>query len=195
MPWSASIGGPAEQRGHGGGRSRGALSRRPGRAEGLGQSRRFRRRGARRLFRGRHQRQRADFRDGRRRARPVRDSFSPGGRAYGARPRDPAELRLRRVRLHRRLDDGVVCRRSVGAGARQAGSGRVVCALSGRGRFDGRRGNHPSRGRQPADLHLRGQRRAAARGGGADPQALRAAAAPAGVRGTRRSCSSTGWPA
>ena len=40
--------------------------------------------------------------------------FHPGSRAHRLRPRDPPQLRLRRLRLHRRLDDEVVCRRSDG---------------------------------------------------------------------------------
>ena len=98
------------------------------------------------------------------------------------RPRDPAQLRLRRLRLHRRLDDGVVCRGGDGADPRAGRRRPRRLRAERRRRFDGRRADHPPRDRRPADLHLRRQRRAAARRGGADPQALRAAAAAAGVR-------------
>ena len=97
--------------------------------------------------------------------------------------RDPPQLRLRRLRLHRRLDDGVVrARRRPTRIRAQVGDGRVVCGAERRRRLDRRGAAHSPRDRRPADLHLRRQRRAAARRGGADSQALRAAAAAAGVR-------------
>ena len=64
----------------------------------------------------------------------------------------------------RRLDDGVVRRRERSTRIRAAGraTGRVVCGLSGRRRFDRRGAAHPPRHRRSADLHLRRQRPAAA---------------------------------
>ena len=167
----------------GGRRSRGALRRRAGRAQGLGEPRRLRRRRAGRLFGRRHQRQRADLRDVGHRARRstrfcfIRRSSTPStaSRSCATSPTAsaaaPATGRWRRSSRRRRR-----------ASARQVGSGRVVCALSGGVDSTVAARHHPSRGRQPADLHLRRQRRPAARRGGADPQALRAAAAAAGVR-------------
>ena len=102
----------------------------------------------------------------------------------------------RRLRLHaatgrwRRSST----RRSSGSDA-QVGDGRVVCGAERRRRFDRRRAAHPPRDRRPADLHLRRQRRAAARRGGAGPHAVRAARAAARVRRRVASCSSSGWPA
>ena len=163
-------------------RSGRAVRRRARRDSRLGQPRRLRRRRAGRLLRRRDQRQRAGRRDGRHRARALRAAVSPGSRAHRARPRDPPQLRLRRLRLHRRLDDGVVCRGGDGAGARAGRRRARRLRAERRRRLDGRGAHHPPRGRRPADLHLRRQRRAAARRGGADPQALRAAAAAAGLR-------------
>ena len=64
----------------------------------------------------------------------------------------------------------------------QVGDGRVVCALSGGVDSTVAALHHSPRDRRAADVHLRRQRRAAARRGRADPQAVRAAAAAAGVR-------------
>ena len=125
----------------------------------------------------------------------LRAAVSSRSRAHRERARDPAELRVRRLRLHRRLDDGVVCRGGDGADPRAGRRRARRLRAERRRRFD-RRGAHPAPGdRRQADVHLRGQRRAAARRGRADPAALRAAAAAAGVRRRRRTCSSIGWPA
>ena len=145
-----------------------------GRAAGdprLGEPRRFRRgarppasRSSRRAPTRRSRRWRT------RRARCTRCCFIPEVVHTEQRPRDPPQLRVRRLRLHRRLDDGVVCRGGDGARfARRSASGRVVCALERRRRLDGRGADHSSRDRRPADVHLRRQRRAAAGRGGADP--------------------------
>ena len=79
--------------------------------------------------RGRHQRQRAGRRDGGRRSPALRAAVSSRGRAHRARSRDPAQFRVRRLRLHRRLDDGVVCRGGDGADSR---AGRAAAASSAR---------------------------------------------------------------
>ena len=149
-----------------GGRDRTAV-RRPGAdAEGVGQPRRFGRRGAAGL-RGRgQQRDRAGRRHRAPRSRPLRPAVPPRSGAHAARRRPAADLRHRRLRLPRRLDDGVVHRRSrgphPGRGRRRARRVRPV----GRRRFD-RRGAAGAQGdRRSADLHLRRQRPAARAGGG-----------------------------
>ena len=70
----------------------------------------------------------------------LRAAVPSRSRAHRARPRDPPELRLRRLRLHRRLDDGVVCRGGDGADPRAGRRGRVVCGAERRRRLDRRRG-------------------------------------------------------
>ena len=80
----------------------------------------------------RDERERADRRDVGPERGALRDPVSPGSRAHRTRPRDPAQLRLRRSaaapatgrwrRLSRRRRRGF---------ARRSASGRVVCALSG----------------------------------------------------------------
>ena len=95
--------------------------------------------------------------------------FHPGSRAYRSRHRDSAQLRVRRLRLHRRLDDGVV-RRGDGGGDPAPGRrrpGRLRAER--RRRFDGRGAVDSQGDRRSADLHLRRQRGDAARRGGADP--------------------------
>ena len=117
------------------------------------------------------------------RARILRAAVPSRGRPHRSRPRDPAQLRVRHLRLHRRLDDGVVRRGGDGAIREQVGDGRVVCGLS--GGVDSTVAallDSPGDRRSP-DLHLRRQRRDAAGRGRADPAAVRAAAAAAGVRG------------
>ena len=129
------------------------------------------------------QRQRAGRGDGGRGAALLRAPLPPGSGAHRSRHRDPAQLRLRHLRLHRRLDDGVVRR---GDGGQDQGAGRDRTGRlrpERRRRLDRGGAAHPPGDRRSADLHLRRQRRDAARRGGADPPALRAAAAAAGVRG------------
>ena len=79
------------------------------------------------------QRERAGRRHGAPRSRgSTALQFHPEVAHTRARRRDPAQLRLRRLRLPRRLDDGVVHRREPWrASATQVGDGRVVCGLSG----------------------------------------------------------------
>ena len=159
-----------------------AVCRRPAGDPGVGEPRRSGRRGAGRL-RGRgDQRERADRGDGGPDRGAVRDAVSSRGRAHRQRPRDPAQLRLPGLRLHGRLDDGVVCRRGDGedsrTGRRRAGGVRAQR----RRRFDGRGADPAPRDRRSADVHLRRQRRPAAGRGGADPEAVRATAAAADVR-------------
>ena len=157
----------------------------PRRAARLGQPRRFRRGGAAGLRRHRDERQRAGGGDGRPGAGTLRAPVPPRGRAHRSRARHPPEFRLRRLRLHRRLDDGVVCRGSdradPRAGRRRA---RGVRAERRRG-FDGRRAAHPPRHRRSPDLHLRRQRRDASRRGRPDSPPLRTSAAAARVRRRR----------
>ena len=90
-------------------------------AESVGQPRRFGGGGAAGLRRGRHQRERA--RRGHRASRPraLRAAVPPRGGAHPARRRHAAELRVRRLRLPRRLDDGVVHR---GGGRPHSRAGR-----------------------------------------------------------------------
>ena len=72
--------------------------------------------------------------------RLLRAAVPSRGRAHRSRQRHPAQLRLRHLRLHRRLDDRVVHRRSHRADPRRRwATGRVVCGLSRRRRLDGRR--------------------------------------------------------
>ena len=107
-----------------------AVRRRARRDSRLGEPRRLRRRGARRASRWSR---RARTRRWRRWRMPTRRLyallFHPGSRAHRTRPRDPAQLRLRRLRLHRRLDDGVVRRGGDGADPR---AGRRAAASSAR---------------------------------------------------------------
>ena len=167
----------------------------PDGAARLGQPRRLRRRRAGRLRRDGDQRQRAGRGDGGAGSQILRAPVPSGGCTYRSRHRDPPQLRLRHLRLHRRLDDGVVRergdRQDPGAGRRGAGRLRPER----RRRLDGRGAADPPGDRRSADVHLRRQRRDAPRRGGADPQAVRAAEPAAGLRRRRRRCSSIGWPA
>ena len=105
----------------------------------VGQSWRLRGRGAAGVRRRRDQRERAGGRDGSARPRLLRAAVPSGSGAHRARRRDPAELRVRRVRLPRRLDDRLVHRRidwpDSPAGRRRPRRLRAV----GRRRLDGRR--------------------------------------------------------
>ena len=96
----------------------------------------------------------------------------------------PATGRWRRLSRRRRREDPRAGRRR----PRRLRAER-------RRRLDGGRAHHPSRDRRQADLHLRRQRRPAARRGGADSQAVRAAASCRSCSWTRRRCFSIGWPA
>ena len=102
----------------------------PPRDSRLGEPRRLRRRRARRASRWWR---RAPTRRSRRWPTPIaaalRAAVPSGSRAHRARPRDPAQLRVRRLRLHRRLDDGVVRRGGDGADSR---AGRATAAWSAR---------------------------------------------------------------
>ena len=64
----------------------------------------------------------------------------------------------------------------------QVGDGHVVCALSGGVDSTVAALHHPPRDRRQADVHLRRQRRAAARRSGAGPQAIRAASSASRLR-------------
>ena len=165
-----------------GGRPRRAVRRRPRGNPGVGESRRFRLGGPRRVRGGGDERERAGGRDVGSVAAVVRDSVSPGSRSHRTRPRDSAELRLRDLRLHRRLDDGVVRRGGDGADPRASRVRPCGVRAQRRRRFHRRRADPSSRGRRSTDVYFRRQRRAAARRGRADSQALRAAAAAAGLR-------------
>ena len=89
------------RRGHGGQRRQSApVSRAAGRSAGLGEPRRFRRRRATGLRGRRHERQCTGRRDGGARARLLRAAVPSGSRAHRTRQGNPAELRLRRLRLH-----------------------------------------------------------------------------------------------
>ena len=110
---------------------------------------------------------------------------------------DPAQLRVRRLRLH--AATGRWRRSSTRRSARIRAAGRRRpggLRPERRRRLDGGRAAAPPGHRRPADLHLRRQRRAAAgRGGAGRASASTTAAAAARVRRTRRRCSSTGSPA
>ncbi len=108
-----------------------AVPRDPRRAARLGEPRRRRGGGAAGLRRRGDERHRADRRDGSAGPLALRAAVSSRGRAHRPRPRDPAELRVRRLRLHRRLDDRLVHRGSDRAHPAQVGAGKVVCGLSG----------------------------------------------------------------
>ena len=121
-------------------------------------------------------------------APPLRPAVPSRSRAHRPRARDPAELRVRRLRLHRRLDDGLVHRRGDGADPRAGGRGAGHLRAQRRRGLDGRRGDHPSRHRRSAHVRVRRQRRAAPQRGDADPAPVRREAeAAARVRGRRRS--------
>ena len=93
--------------------------------------------------------------------------------------RDPSQLRLRRVRVHGRLDDPHVHRRIHGthcrAGRRSASGVRAI----GRRGLDSRRHAHSPGHRRAARVHLRRQRPAASQRGDPGNRALQEAA-PAG---------------
>ena len=123
---------------------------------------------------------------------PVRAAVPSRGRAHRARARDPPALRVRRLRLHRRLDDGVVHRRGdrahPAAGRRRAGRLRAQR----RRRFDRRGAADPPRDRRPPHVHLRRQRRCC--GWTKRRRSRRASAARCSCRSsssTRPTCSST----
>ena len=108
---------------------------------------------------------------------PVRHPVPPRGRPHAARPRRPAQLRPRHRRRRARLDAGqlhrVDGRRHPRARRRprrdrlgRQGHLRAV----GRRRLGGRGGARPSRGRRPADVHLRRPRADAQEGVGAAPR-------------------------
>ncbi len=140
----------------------GETARRPAaRPPRLGESRRLRGSRAARVHGRRHQCQRAGCGDGSARSAPVWPAVSSRSRPHRSRARDPPPLRLRRVRLHGRLDDGVVRRRSDGADSPAGRRGARGLRPERRRRFDGGGGADSSRHRRSADLHLRGQRRPA----------------------------------
>ncbi len=58
----------------------------------------------------------------------LRAAVSPRGRAHAERPRDPAQLRLRRLRLHRRLDHVVIRRRRRRRGFARRSDRAASCA-------------------------------------------------------------------
>ena len=150
---------------------------------GVGEPRRLRQDGAARLPGHGHERERAGGGDGRRGSPALRAAVPSRGRAHGSRPRHPPQFRVRRLRVHRRLDDVVVRagghRAHPRAGRRRTGRLRPQR----RRRLDRRRGAHSPRHRRSAHVHLRRQRRDAAGRGGADPEALRAAGPAARLRG------------
>ena len=164
-----------------------AVQRRAGRAARLGEPWRRRGGGAARVSDRGDERHGADRGDGSAGPSALRAAVPSRGRAHRSRRRDPAELRLRRLRLHGRLDDRVVHRGSDRAdpAAGRRGQGRLRTV--GRRRFDGRGDADPPRHRRSPDVHLRGQRAAALRRGEPDPEALpREAAAAARLRGRDR---------
>ena len=135
----------------------------PVRASRLGEPRRFRRRGPGGFLGRRHERERAGRGDGRHPARsstrccsiPRSCTRSTGSRfcatSRSASAAAPATGRWRRL-----------SRRRPRAFATQVGDGARRLRAVRRRRFDGGRGADPPGDRRPADLHLRGQRRAAA---------------------------------
>ena len=88
-----------------------AVPRAAGRSARVGEPRRLRRRRAAGVCGRGDQRERAGRRDGSARARLLRAAVPSRGRAHRTRQGNPPELRVRRLRLHRRLDDRVVHRR------------------------------------------------------------------------------------
>ena len=167
----------------------------PGAVPGVGEPRRLRHDAATGLRRRGHERECAGGRHAGRIAAALRPAVPPGGGAHRARQRHPPPLRLRRLRLPRRLDDGVVRRRG-GRAHSTAGGGRP-CGLRAQRRrgLDRGRRHPPPGGRRPPDLHLRRQRPAAAGRGDAGRAPVRGQAAPAGGRRRcPRRCSSSGWP-
>ncbi len=187
---------PARQRefGHAAGHGERTGAAVCGRAAGdprLGEPRRLRGGRAERVLRRRDQRERASGGDDGRHARAARAAVSSRGRAHAIRPGDTPQLRVRRLRVHGRLDDGVVCRG--GDGARQsAGRGRARrVRAERRRRFDGGGAHHSSRDRPEPDVHPGGQRRAPAGRGRPDPEAVRAAQPSARIRRRVRAVSGT----
>ena len=133
----------------------------PVRAEGVGQSRRPRDARARGFCGGGHIGQRAGGRHGGARPRLLRAAVSSGSGAHRARTRGAPELRVRRLRLHGRLDDHVVHRRGHRAHPHTDGHRARRLRPVGRRRFHRRGHAHPPRDRRSADVHLRRQRPAA----------------------------------
>ena len=162
----------------------------------MGQSRRSRPDAAAGVHRRGDQRERAGGGDAARGARPLRAPVPSRGGAHRARHRDPPPVRVRRVRLPRRLDDGLVRR---GDGRADPGAGRGGAGAlrpERRRRLDGGGGAGAPRDRRPPDVRVRGQRRAAPGRGGAGAAARRgAAAACRSSSPTPRRSSSTGWRA
>ena len=148
----------------------------PDEPAGVGEPRRLREGGAGRVRGDRDERQRASGGDGSARARTLRAAVPSGGRAHGPRPRHPAQLRVRRLRLHRRLDDVVLRRGSDRAHPCAGRRGARRLRPERRRRLHRRGDARAPRDRRSADVHLRRQRRAAARRSRADPRTLRAAA-------------------
>ena len=115
-------------------------------------------------------------------AQPVRHPVPPRGRPHAARPRRPAQLRGRHRRRRADLDAGQLHRldrrRHPRAGRRPRPRDRLGrqghLRAVGRRRLGGRGGARPSRGRRPADLHLRRPRPDAQEGVGAAAGHLRA---------------------
>ena len=105
-------------------RRREALRARAARAARLGEPWRSRQRRARRLHRRRHQRQRADCRDRAARTPALRPAVSSRGRPHAGRRDAPQEFRVQRLRLHRRLDHGLV-HRGIGRADSRGGGGRA----------------------------------------------------------------------
>ncbi len=156
------------------------------RNEGVGEPRRLRRHRAAGIRRRRHQQQRAGRRDGSAGARLLRAAVSSGGGAHRSRQGAAAQLRVRRLRLHRRLDHRVVHRRGhrahQGAGRQRPRRVRPV----GRRRFNRRRLDHPSRDRRSPAVHLRRQRPASPQRSAAGGRALQEAAAAGASRRCER---------
>ena len=152
----------------------------------MGEPRRLRRHRAAGLCRRRHQQQRAGRRHGSARTRLLRAAVSSGGGAHRSRQGAAAQLRVRCLRLHRRLDHRLVHRRShrahQGAGRQRPRRLRSVR----RGGFNRRRVDHPSRDRRSPAVHLRRQRPASPQRSATGGRALQEAEAAGPSRRCQR---------